>query len=319
MAYLRKLARGWRAEVEKLGVRASKVLPTRQEAKVWAAEQETLIEQRKILGGAKRANFWAACQRYAEEVSPKKDGARWEGLRLRKFADHWLGEVMLAELGAPHFTRWRDERLAKVKPATVRREWNLLSAVCATAKEEWHWIKHDPTEGVKMPRKPARRSRRPTADEIERIQHVAGYGGKCVTLTQLTVAAFMFAIETGMRAGEILSLRHDQIRGRVAHLPKTKNGEARDVPLSPEALRILKLCPGLWESLSDRTRDALWRKLCKAAMVDNLHFHDSRHEAITRLSKKLNVLELARMVGHKNLNELMTYYEDDAEDVAGRL
>ena len=121
-----------------------------------------------------------------------------------------------------------------------------------------------------------------------------------------------------MRAGEILTLDRSRITGRVAHLPKTKNGSARDMPLSPRALQILdQMPPELWQGID--SHDALWRKITARACVDNLHFHDSRHEAVTRLAKRLNVLELARMIGHKDIRELMTYYEDDAEDVAGRL
>ena len=75
----------------------------------------------------------------------------------------------------------------------------------------------------------------------------------------------------------------------------------------------------LWQGITAASLDKLWRKIRNRAGIADLHFHDSRHEAVTRLSKKLNVLELARMTGHKDIRELMTYYEDDAEEVAGKL
>jgi integrase len=53
--------------------------------------------------------------------------------------------------------------------------------------------------------------------------------------------------------------------------------------------------------------------------VVGLNFHDARAEAITRLSRKLSILELARAVGHKNLAELQTYYRESAEDIAKKL
>lgn len=59
--------------------------------------------------------------------------------------------------------------------------------------------------------------------------------------------------------------------------------------------------------------------LKEKAAVEGLSFHDSRHEAVTRLSKKLDVLALARMIGHKNIRELMTYYNETAEELAARL
>lgn len=54
-------------------------------------------------------------------------------------------------------------------------------------------------------------------------------------------------------------------------------------------------------------------------MVDGLTFHDLRHSAITRLAKKLDVLALAKMVGHRDLRQLMIYYNPSAEELAGRL
>ena len=53
--------------------------------------------------------------------------------------------------------------------------------------------------------------------------------------------------------------------------------------------------------------------------IEGLTFHDTRHEAITRLSKKLSALELAAAVGHKNVNQLLTYYNESATDIAKKL
>ena len=71
--------------------------------------------------------------------------------------------------------------------------------------------------------------------------------------------------------------------------------------------------------INSNSLDALFRKYRDKAGISGLHFHDTRHEAITRLAKKLNVLDLARMVGHKKLNQLMTYYNESAEELAKKL
>lgn len=68
-----------------------------------------------------------------------------------------------------------------------------------------------------------------------------------------------------------------------------------------------------------KTLDVLFRRLRDQAGIVGLTFHDSRHEAITRLAGKLEVLELARMVGHKNLNQLLTYYNKTAAELAQKL
>lgn len=134
--------------------------------------------------------------------------------------------------------------------------------------------------------------------------------------------AFLFAIETAMRAGEICELTWDRVEGTAARLLKTKNGTKRDVPLSARAIALLQQLPrdnATCFGITSASLDALFRKAKTRACVEDLKFHDTRHEAITRLAKKLNVLELARMVGHKDLNELQTYYNATAEELATKL
>jgi integrase len=111
---------------------------------------------------------------------------------------------------------------------------------------------------------------------------------------------------------------------RVAHLPAglTKNGHKRDVPLSTRARELLALLPktdGPLFGLMSASLDALFRKAKARCVIDSLTFHDTRHEAITRLSKKLGVLELARIVGHRDLKMLMVYYNASAAEIAHRL
>jgi len=72
-------------------------------------------------------------------------------------------------------------------------------------------------------------------------------------------------------------------------------------------------------NLKTTTVDVLFRKIRDRAEINNLHFHDTRHEAITRLARKLEVLDLARIVGHKDLKQLMAYYNARPEEIASRL
>jgi integrase len=108
----------------------------------------------------------------------------------------------------------------------------------------------------------------------------------------------------------------------VARLLRTKNGMPRDVPLSSDALRIIEQLRGARQNdhvfaiTSTQVLDAIFRKAKARALIDDLHFHDSRHEAITRLAKKLDVLALARAVGHRDLRQFMVYYNESAADLA---
>jgi integrase len=104
----------------------------------------------------------------------------------------------------------------------------------------------------------------------------------------------------------------------VARVHRSKNGRPRNVPLSEQARRVLADVAGAFD-ITVRQKDALFRKLCAKAGIEGLHFHDSRHTAITRLATKLTVLELARMVGHRDLNQLLVYYNESAEEIAKKL
>lgn len=98
-------------------------------------------------------------------------------------------------------------------------------------------------------------------------------------------------------------------------------GPACDVSLSKEAVRLIEVLPRAHAifDIDSTSLDVLWRKLRDRAGVVDLRFHDSRHEAISRLARKLDVLDLARMVGHRNISQLMGYYNATAEEIAGSL
>lgn len=174
------------------------------------------------------------------------------------------------------------------------------------------------------PKGPAPQDRLISQDEIDRICLALAYDGKITNVSGVVAAAFLFAVETGMRSGEILSLTPELINGSVAHLPRTKNDSKRDVPLSKRALEILGELPvpaasTPYFNVSDESRDSLFRKAVTHAGIKGLTFHDARHEAITRLTKKLNILDLARMVGHKDIRQLQIYYNETAAEIAKKL
>ncbi len=127
-----------------------------------------------------------------------------------------------------------------------------------------------------------------------------------------------------MRSGEILALTWPNVHlaEQYVHLPKTKNGDARHVPLSRRACEILRCLPlgfGPIFQVDAAMRDALWRKVRDKTPHKEVHFHDSRAEAIWRLSKKLDILQLARVIGHRDLKSLMIYYNEPASEIARRL
>lgn len=319
MASFRKHNKGWRAEVFRQGIRKSKIFPTKREAQDWAARTEFEIQHADKV--ADKTPLGKLFDRYAREVSPQKKGARWEIVRLEKLQRDKIARVTLERLAPYDFSEWRDRRLQEVQPASVIREMQLMSSVLSTARREWGLISSNPISDVAKPKKPAPRDRLPSPGEIKSMQHSAGED--LSKATARAFHAFLFAIETAMRAGEIAGLKWERVdlEKRVARLTHTKNGRPRDVPLSSRAVEMLEALPKSDPvfGLTSRQLDVLFRKSRDKAAVVGLTFHDSRHAAITALSKKLDVLDLARMVGHSDIRQLMTYYNESAEDIAKRL
>ena len=318
MATFKKLGSGkWQAQVAKQGVRRAHSFPTKRAAQEWASRQEHLIVEGE--GRGSKMTLGEAWDRYAREVSTTKRGARWEIIRLELLARDKLARIRIGDATPQDFADWRDRRLKQVSPSSVRREMQLMSGVMTIARKEWGLILANPMTDVRKPPKARARDRLVPVSEIEALLAVAGKTG---SVRWRAVHAFRFAIETAMRAGEICALLPEDIDGPVAHLPITKNGTSRDVPLSSKARQLLAELPetdGPCFGLTSRQLDALFRQARDLAKIEGLRFHDTRHEAITRLAKKLDVLDLARMTGHRNINELLTYYNEAAKDLAAKL
>jgi integrase len=127
-----------------------------------------------------------------------------------------------------------------------------------------------------------------------------------------------------MRAGEIAALTWADISDSVAKCRRGKTAAARrDVPLSPAALAIIRQLKPLKTAtvfaIEAGQIDSHFRKATGKAAIADLHFHDSRHTAVTALSRKLDVLALARMIGHRDLRMLQRYYNESAHEIAKRL
>lgn len=146
-------------------------------------------------------------------------------------------------------------------------------------------------------------------------------GAPPVTKKQITAYAWLVAIETAMRSGELLSLSADNVflEKRFVTLVDTKNNDRRDVPLNSKAVGLLSCLPENIFDISSNVLSSTFLKARKAAGINDMTFHDSRHEALTNLAQKLHVLDLARVVGHRDPRSLMIYYNPSAEEIAAKL
>ena len=297
------------------GITKTSTHKTKAEAEAWAVRMRE--EMRALSGGVSLTHTVKdALERYARDVSPKKKGVQWELRRLAAFGRDPLADVKLCTVKPPDIAEWRDRRLKEVSGSTVNRELNLLSNVFAIARDEWGWIAESPTRKVRRPKESAPRDRLISQKEAEYILVALGYSPELDTIESRVGRAFLFALETAMRAGEICALEAHSVKGRVARLEDSKNGSRRDVPLSARAVEIWEEAGGKGFGLISSQIDANFRKAKKRAGIADITFHDTRHTAITRLAKRIDVLALARMTGHKDIKQLMTYYNETAEEVA---
>lgn len=322
MASYEKRSGGWRVRTK--GKRESATFPTKAEAVAWATEREALYRTLKTGGIESKRLHWVL-DRFAAEVSPSRKGERWEALRLEAMKAQ-LPDKPLPELTPDDLGKWRDARLKTVKPSTFNRELNLLMAVLEHARREWRYLHANPARDVKRPQDPPHRKRLMTDGERDRLCLALGYvGGKPETLSAQVAVMMLLALETAMRASEVGGLTWDRVHARHVTLPTTKNGDARDVPLSTRAVELLGYMRGIDAervfTVSDQSRDALFRKARERCKIVGLTFHDTRHTAVTRMAKLpgMDVLKLAKIIGHRDPKSLMIYFNPSPDELADLL
>jgi len=329
MAYIFKQRDKWRAQIQRNGVRTSKTFTTKAAAILWAQSAEAEIIDQKA-GGFPRKTFTDAIDRYKRDVTSKKKGERHESLRLDAFVRDFphISGKLLTDVKTSDLVEWRDARLKQVSPGSVQRTINTLNNLFRVAWREWQWCAGNPFEGMKPPGDNPPRTRQIKPSEVKTLCRWLGYrtGEKPATKMQEVALAFLVSLRTGMRAGEVLQLGSstvdlDRAVAKVAHKTQHLTGKPREIPLSSQAVRLLRpvMAPRIF-SVTSASLDALFRKAKANTMIEDLHFHDARADALTRFSRKVDVMTLARISGHRDLKILLDhYYRESADSIARRL
>ena len=334
----------WQAKIRRKGQEAqSKTFTSKPDALAWTRELESEMDRNVFhsRAEAERTTLAEALDRYGTEVSPRKKGATQELNRIKLWKKRPLASRHLATIKGTDLAKLRDERRAEGKAEnTIRLDLALLSHVFETARKEWGMESLvNPVRNIRVPAGSKQRDRRLHGAEQQYLFDALRTSG-----FPLAAIVSEFAIETGMRQSEILRLTWGAIKTRnVALLADTKNGSARGVPLSPRALEILAaLRPALaagriFKIRDDRVRrsfaqscrrgkaqylkDCAEQKLAPDKdFLDDLRFHDLRHEATTRFFERgLGLMEVASITGHKTLSMLRRYTHLRPEDLAKKL
>lgn len=301
----------------------TKTFETLEEAENWAYGVEADIRRGTFVDrrAAQRVKFRQILLRYERDVLPTKRGADAERPRIRALMKHHLADKWLADLGPQDFSSYRDERLRAVGPGSVLRELGLISSVLTCAIKDWGYPIENPIPKLRRPAQPEKRSRRLTEDEEGRLLDSAR-ASQC-RAPQLA-DAIVLAIETGMRAGEIVGLSRASVNlnGHYVTLRQTKNGSSRIVPLTAKAEAVLrKLCHAasgekLFSFYDTRGLSAAFRRARKRAGIEDLTFHDLRHEAASRLSARIpSPSLLAKIMGWRTLQMAMRYYDPTPKEM----
>lgn len=330
----------WRVQIEIGGVRDSATFDTKREADDWNARRALELKAEGKAGPGANKTLLQALRRYGEEVTPDKRGNAKEAIRLKAFEDleahkHLPLKKLVQQVTSDDIGKWRNHRLTLNTRGSVLRDLGLLSAVLGTARTEWKWIKANPVKDVSRPQQPDHRERVISGLEVRAVLRQLGYKGAQVrTVKQSVAQAFLLALFTGMRAGEICGLPWTRVRTNYVILlnrtqaeeegdKTTKMGKGREVPLSRGAQRVIARMKR-WDAdlvfaVHSATLDTLFRRSRDKAGLKGFTFHDSRHTACTHLARKLDVLDLCKMMGWTKTGQALTYYNPKASDIAGRL
>lgn len=300
------------------------------DAKTWGSQTETEIRQGRYFQKAegRKHTLGGLITAYLPEVEKKKDARN-----AKRHLEWWkerVGEKCIADITPALLSSIKDELAAGMtprgqrSPATVNRYFISLSAVLAKAAREQDLIETNPMSKVKKLTEPEGRVR--YLSEAERDALLAACRE---SRSKMLYPVVLLALSTGMRQGEILSIRWKDVdfdRKRIV-LHNTKNGSSRQVPLAGAAEEELKqmlqskkaakvralqpteddlVFPGrVNDSLNIRTA---WDSAIAKAKIENFRFHDCRHTAASYLAMNgATLLELSEILGHKTLAMVKRY------------
>lgn len=333
MATIRKHRDRYQVQIRRKGFApVTKTFTLLSDAKEWARLQERQADRGDLGPDRKeldRLTLGDLIRRYLEEVVPTKRHRETDIVSLNLLLDDRIAKRKLSQLTPADFSRYRDERLKSVSPATLKRQFSPLRHMLGHARDEWDIpLKGNLLSKAKLTGADRKRDRRLRDSELQRLVEA---GGK--TRNPFILPVVRFAVETAMRRGEILALRYRDvnIEACTATIRELKNGYSRTIPLSSLAVAILETTMAVMsKGAKDRNERIFpitplslrlaWVRLTKRAKIEDLHFHDLRHEAISRFFEKgLTVPEVASISGHRDIRMLLRYAHADKAKLAEKL
>ena len=309
---------------------------SRLEALQWGKKTEAqlrlglYVESDAIPNPGHGVLFEVSANHYMKTHTIHKKIVRCETSRLQILIKRW-GNLPVSKVDKSSIISLRDDLLKMGRSGeTINHYFNTISKLFQMLNDEWDLDIPNPIKGIKrMPPSKGRSKRVNLELEFSLLS-----GCKKLSL-QLLHSIIQFALQTGMRRGEIMGLTWADIdlANRKAYLHQTKNGEPRQVPLTRQAMAVLESLPKDCERVFPMGMSGLrcqferlkkhlkqdWNG-CGVNPFNDLRFHDFRHEALSRLSDAgLNVIELSHISGHKTLAMLKRYTHPSHEAIIFKL
>jgi integrase len=337
MATISKLPSGkFRAQIRRQGIYKARTFSRKLDAQAWSSELEKSIESGRGVG-VMQAPTGMTLADLIEAYLTQVGVTNATDKTLLAFS-RVIGGVSIRQLTSFHMQQWVDHRRRQgVSGATIARNLGMISSLLRWAK----FIKHieideDLARNARRALAASRisvtgheRDRLPSATEIDRLRK---YFREEIRSSLPMEEVMDFAIASAMRVGEICAITFEDVRWdemsvmiRDRKDPKQKIGNNQVVPLLPDALKIVsgrrerlggsgRIFPHRSPAISER-----WFSACKACKIEDLHFHDLRHAAITNLFKYgLGIPEVALISGHRSWRQLKRYTQLGAGDVLAR-
>lgn len=338
MATIRKKGEyQWHVQVRRKHITETKTFTTKADAEAWSRDVEGRIDRGVYISRVESENTTVAdaCERYQREVLPRLKGHATDASRLKTIKNK-LGKLSIAAVNSTVLARFRDERLQTLSNQSVIHELGLITRVLKTCELDWGIALPSGVPLVRKPAAPPGRNRRVDKTEFEDIIKASG----SIELKSV----LRLALATAMRRSELAGLAWDMVNFKKPSimLNDTKNGDSREIPLSKAAVALLNGLPRhidgqVFKIRPDSITQAFERALTRARKVYEkdcllsntkidknyligIRFHDVRHEATSRIAEKVsNLVELASITGHKDLQMLKRYYHPKVEDLAVKL
>lgn len=246
MATLRKRGTKWQVQIRRLGSQfLSRSFHTLKDAQAWSRQMEVQADRGDLPRDPKalqKLTLGDLVHRYRDKVSPRKKTAAAERTVLNAFLRHPICSKRLSELRTEHFAAYRDERLQDIKPASLKRSLVPIRHLFEIARDEWGIpLRVNPLDKLNLDVTDPRRERRLRSGEWARLLDAAR---SC--RNPYIESIIRLAVATGMRRSELLAIRPDHVdlEARTLVIPDSKNGKARHIPLSSEAIDILRPLKG---------------------------------------------------------------------------